>query len=210
LLINIQKVIKMNRIKDQCIKILTLLYALFYSFPSVAAEASNYPQFLGINLDEKFWILMAFILFIILVAKKATNAANTALDNRSNTIKEKIDNSESALIDAQKLLKESQEALANHKAATEKLILNQKELALKNATLYLENINNEIERKNASAEREIQYMHTEAANNVKNKIITITLKSVEYIVAKELNKDKSNKIFDNFIKNIPSALSSSK
>ena len=200
----------MNRIKNQGIKILTLFYALFYSFPSLAAEGSNYPQFLGINLDEKFWVLMAFILFIILVAKKATKAANTALDNRSNTIKEKIDNSESALVDAQKLLKESQEALINHKAATAKLILNQKQLALKNATLYLENINNEIERKNVSAEREIQYMHTEAANNVKNKITTITLRSVEYIVAKELNNDKSNKIFDNFIKNIPSALSSSK
>ncbi len=199
----------MNRIKNQGIKILTLFYALLYSFPSLAAERSNYPQFLGINLDEKFWILMAFILFVILVAKKATKAANTALDNRSNTIKEKIDNSESALVDAQKLLKASQEALANHKAATEKLILNQKKLALKNATLYLENINNEIERKNVSAEREIQYMHTEAANNVKNKITTITLRSVEYIVAKELNNDKSNKIFDNFIKNIPSALSSS-
>jgi F0F1-type ATP synthase membrane subunit b/b' len=199
----------MNRIKNQGIKILTLFYALLYSFPSLAAEGSNYPQFLGINLDEKFWVLMAFILFVILVAKKATKAANTALDNRSNTIKEKIDNSESALVDAQKLLKASQEALANHKAATEKLILNQKKLALKNATLYLENINNEIERKNVSAEREIQYMHTEAANNVKNKIITITLRSVEYIVAKELNNDKSNKIFDNFIKNIPSALSSS-
>ncbi len=199
----------MNRIKNQGIKILTLFYALLYSFPSLAAEGSNYPQFLGINLDEKFWVLMAFILFVILVAKKATKAANTALDNRSNTIKEKIDNSESALVDAQKLLKASQEALANHKAATEKLILNQKKLALKNATLYLENINNEIERKNVSAEREIQYMHTEAANNVKNKITTITLRSVEYIVAKELNNDKSNKIFDNFIKNIPSALSSS-
>jgi F0F1-type ATP synthase membrane subunit b/b' len=200
----------MNRIKDQCINILTLFCALFYSFSSLAAEGNNYPQFLGINLDEKFWVLMAFILFIILVAKKATKAANTALDNRSNTIKEKIDNSESALVDAKKLLKASQEALANHKATTEKLILNQKKLALKNAILYLENINNEIERKNVSAEREIQYMHTEAANNVKNKITTITLRSVKYIVAKELNNDKSNKIFDNFIKNIPSALSSSK
>ena len=200
----------MNRIINQSIKILTLFYALFYSYSSIAAEGINYPQFLGINLDEKFWVLMAFILFIILVAKKATKAANTALDNRSNTIKEKIDNSESALVDAQKLLKASQEALANHKAATEKLILNQKKLALKNATLYLENINNEIERKNVSAEREIQYMHTEAANNVKNKITTITLRSVEYIVAKELNNDKSNKIFDNFIKSIPSSLSSSK
>lgn len=209
MLINIQRIIKMNRIKNQGIKILTLFYVLLYSFPSLAAERSNYPQFLGINLDEKFWILMAFILFVILVAKKATKAANTALDNRSNTIKEKIDNSESALVDAQNLLKASQEALANHKAATEKLILNQKKLALKNATLYLENINNEIERKNVSAEREIQYMHTEAANNVKNKITTITLRSVEYIVTKELNNNKSNKIFDNFIKNIPSALSSS-
>ena len=75
-----------------------LLFKSYYSVfifilisqPAFSAEGMNYKSFLGITLDEKFWVLIAFILFIILVSKKATNAANTALDNRSNVIKDKI------------------------------------------------------------------------------------------------------------------------
>lgn len=167
-------------------------------------------EFMGIALDEKFWVLIAFILFILLVAKKATKAANTSLDARSNSIKEKINNSENTLGEAQKLLKDSQEALSNHKNESENMIQKQKEIALKNATTHLENIKNEIERKNIAAESEIQYMHFEAVNIIKNKIIDITLKSVEDIAVTEFKNDKSNKIFDYFIENIPSGLSNSK
>ena len=167
-------------------------------------------EFMGISLDEKFWVLIAFILFILLVAKKATKAANSSLDPRSNAIKEKIDYSINTLDEAQKLLKNSQEALANHKTDAQNLIQKQKEIALKNATIHLENITNEIERKNKAAESEIQYMHFEAVNIIKDKIADITLKSVEDIAVTEFKNDKSNKIFDYFVENIPSALSNSK
>jgi len=167
-------------------------------------------EFIGISLDEKFWVLIAFILFILLVAKKATKAANSTLDARSNSIKEKIDNSKNTLFEAQTLLKDSQELLANHKIEAENIIQKQKETALKNATIHLENIKNEIERKNVAAENEIQYMHFEALNIVKEKITDITLKSVEDIAITEFKNDKSNKIFDYFVENIPSGLSNSK
>jgi len=198
----------MNRIINQSIKILTLFYALFYSYSSIAAEGINYPQFLGINLDEKFWILIAFLLFIILVGKKATKAANFALDNRSNIIKDKINHAEATLHEAKKLLKDSQDALRNYKNESDSLKAKQKDLALKNAEVYLENLKKEIKRKNIAADKEIQYMHDETKNRIQNKISAITIKSVEDIANAELKNQKSDKILANFIKNIPLALSS--
>ena len=192
-----------------------MFYALFYAYPSIAegdVESTQmaYPEFMGIKLDEAFWVLIAFILFIIIVGKKATKAINTGLDARSKAIKDKIDISENALNEAKKLLNDSQSALSGHKTQTLELIDKQKNQAHKNAKIYLDNIKSEIDRKIISAEREIEYMHTEVVNNIKSKITEITLKSVEEIAVTEFSNDKSNKVFDNFIKDIPSALAPSK
>ena len=197
------------------IKLLIMFYALFYTYPSLAKEdikttQMGYPEFMGITLDEAFWVLIAFILFIIIVGKKATKAINTGLDARSNAIKDKIDISENALNEAKKLLKDSQSALTDHKTKTLELIDKQKDQAHKNAAKYLDNIKSEIDRKVISAEREIEYMHTEVVNNIKNKITEITLKSVEEIAGTEFSNGEPNKVFDNFLKGIPSALTPSK
>ena len=65
------------------------------------------------------------------MSKKATNAANTALDNRSNVIKDKISSAEATLKEAKQLLKDSQQALTDHKNEVNSLINKQKEIAEK-------------------------------------------------------------------------------
>ena len=185
-----------------------VLLLLLVSKPVISAEGIEYKHFLGITLDEKFWVLIAFILFVVLIGKKATNAANSALDSRSNIIKDKINNAEETLIEAKKLLKESQKALSDHKNESEDLINKQKDLAEKNAIIYADKIQDEIKRKNISADREIQYMHTDATVQIKNKITNVTLQSVEDIATNELKNSKSDKIYQNFINDIPKALKS--
>ncbi len=186
--------------------ILFMFIVLLISNPVLSAEGGNYKTFLGITLDEKFWVLIAFILFIILIGKKATNAANNALDNRSNLIKDKIQHAEATLLDAKQLFKDSQQALSNHKNEAGDLIDKQKKIAEKNAIIYAQKIDEEIKRKNISAEKEIQYMHTEAVALIKEKITSITLKSAEEIALNELKDTKSDKIYENFRKDIPKAL----
>ena len=193
-----------------------LLFKSYYSVfifilisqPAFSAEGVNYKSFLGITLDEKFWVLIAFILFIILVSKKATNAANTALDNRSNVIKDKISSAEATLTEAKQLLNDSQQALTDHKNEVNNLINKQKEIAEKNANIYADKISDELKRKNIAADREIQYLHAEAATLIKNKIATITLSTVEEIANNEFKDTKSDIIYENFINNIPKALKS--
>ena len=194
-------------------KLLLKTYSFIFLFllaskPVFSAEGIEYKRFLGITLDEKFWVLIAFILFIVLISKKATNAANSALDNRSNIIKDKINNAEEALTEAKELLKETKKALSDHKNKSDDLINKQKDLAEKNAVIYANKIQDEIKRKNISADREIQYMNTEAILQIKNKITSVTLQSVEDIATNELKNSKSDKIYQNFINDIPKALKS--
>ena len=114
-----------------------VLLLLLVSKPVISAEGIEYKHFLGITLDEKFWVLIAFILFVLLIGKKATNAANSALDSRSNIIKDKINNAEEALTEAKELLKESQKALSHHKNESDELINKQKDLAEKLSLIHI-------------------------------------------------------------------------
>ena len=88
------------------------------------------------------------------------------------------------------------------------LINKQKEIAEKNANIYADKISDELKRKNIAADREIQYLHTEAATLIRNKIATITLSTVEEIANNEFKDTKSDTIYENFISNIPKALKS--
>jgi F-type H+-transporting ATPase subunit b len=198
----------MNKLIYKNFNKLNILAIIFISSPAIAIEGSNYKHFLGITLDEKFWVLIAFILFLVLVGKKATTAANSALDSRSNIIKDKINHAETALSDAKNLLKDSQKALNNHKNEAENLVQKQEKLAKKNAKLYANKIEDELKRKTISAEREIQYMQTEAVALIKDNITSITLKSVEDIAVNEFKDTKSAKIYEDFINDIPKALKS--
>ena len=51
-------------------------------------------------------------------------------------------------------------------------------------------------------------MHTDATVQIKNKITTVTLQSVEDIATNELKNSKTDKIYQNFINDIPKALKS--
>ena len=157
--------------------------------------------------DAEFWVLIAFIVFIILVGRKAKSVTDTALDKRSNDIKEKINNTEEALQEAQKLLKSSQDSLIKHKKSSEKMIKDQHDMAIKNSKDYLINIDKEIERKKSSAKKEIEYIHSNAIAIIQEKISIITINTIKDLLSDDSKLSKDKNLFNNFIKEIPSALS---
>ena len=58
--------------------------------------------------DSSFWVLIAFIVFILIVFLKASSAISKSLEQRGSYIQNKIGESEKTLLEAQNLLKESQ------------------------------------------------------------------------------------------------------
>ena len=156
--------------------------------------------------DAEFWVLIAFIVFIILVGRKAKSTIDISLDKRSNDIKEKITSTENALLEAKKLLKESQHILIEHKKSAEKLIQDQQEVALKNSELYLQNIDKEIERKKASAANEIEFIHTSATLKIQEKISQVSINAIEDLLSSDFKPSQKNNLIEEFIKEIPSAL----
>jgi len=160
--------------------------------------------------DAEFWVLIAFLIFILLIGSKGKSIAEKTLDNRSNAIKDKIYSSENTLHEAQQLLKNSQDLLREHKKSSKDIIKKQIEVGDNNAKNYLLNINKEIDRKILAAEKEIEYMHINTINNIQEKISKVTIKTLEDLFSNELKSSNNNNLFDNFLKEVPQALSNYK
>ena len=87
------------------------------------------------------------------------------------------------------------------------LIKEQEEIALKNSEIYLENIDQEIERKKFSAAKEIEFIHSNAASQIQEKISKIVISSIEDLLSNDFKTSKNNNLVNDFIDQIPSALS---
>jgi len=159
--------------------------------------------------DSSFWVLIAFIIFIILVSVKAKSKINDILEGRASLIKNKILESEKALQEAQNLLKESQLALKNYKNNSKNIISSEKQKALAKSKNYLNKISDDIKRKEMLLDKEIDYLQHNVKASIKRQIIEITINSVQNLISNTKNVQASEMIFKEFLKRIPGTISNS-
>ena len=159
--------------------------------------------------DSSFWVLIAFIIFIILVSVKAKSKINDILEDRALLIKNKIQESEKALQEAQILLKESQLAFKNYKNNSKNIISTEKQKALDKSKNYLNKIEEDIKRKEMLMDKEIEYLQHNVKASIKRQILEITINSVQNLISNTKNIQASEMIFKGFLEKIPGTISNS-
>ena len=159
--------------------------------------------------DSSFWVLIAFIIFIILVSVKAKSKINDILEDRALLIKNKIQESEKALQEAQILLKESQLAFKNYKNNSKNIISTEKQKALDKSKNYLNKIEEDIKRKEILMDKEIDYLQHNVKASIKRQILEITINSVQNLISNTKNIQASDMIFKGFLEKIPGTISNS-
>jgi len=118
-------------------------------------------------LDETAWVAIAFILFIILVWKKGSQAITTLLDNRSLFIKNELDQAKSLKEEALEELRKSLQTQKNISEEADKTLKEAKENAkriIEEAKIKSSEI---IKRKEDQAEQKILALENDAINNIK-------------------------------------------
>ena len=159
--------------------------------------------------DSSFWVLIAFVIFIILVSVKARYKINDILEGRALLIKNKIEESEKALQEAQILLKESQLAFKNYKNNSKNIISTEKQKALDKSKNYLNKIEEDIKRKEILMDKEIDYLQHNVKASIKRQILEITINSVQNLISNTKNIQASDMIFKGFLEKIPGTISNS-
>lgn len=146
--------------------------------------------------DESVWVAIGFILFILLVAKKATKAVTALLDARTEKIRSEIDY-------AQALHKEAKEQYQHAKTRKENAETHAQQIK-ENAHIVADQL---VQQAKLTAEKDRQRQEKQAEDRrkadetaltqtVKNEVAQAAIAVTEDIITKQMSETKALHIID--------------
>ena len=156
--------------------------------------------------DPQFWVLVAFIIFIVTIFKPIKKYLTSNLDNKINEIKENIMQAEKIRNDAQQTLSEIKKRQNNIKK--EIAIINQKSkekisIIEKNIT---QKLNEKISKRKQLASAKIDHMTKEANLEMHQYVIQSTINATLMILEKKLNQTEKQNLIHQSIMELTSVL----
>jgi F-type H+-transporting ATPase subunit b len=151
------------------------------------------------HFDEAMWVALGFLLFVVLVWKKAGAALAETLDTRSAKIKSELDEARKlheeakSELDSLKGLKRDAEKEANAKAAANRI----RETAAQKAV-------ETIARREAQAAAKIQASEAALVNELRAKAASLAVDAARELIAEKMDKDASLKLIEASVKQIAS------
>ena len=158
--------------------------------------------------DPQFWILVAFIIFIIAIFKPVRSMLVSVLDSKINEIKNSIDEAEKIKTESQQTLTEikkrqndvKNEILIIQNEGKEKINLIEK--------YSNEKLKEQINKRNQLAKLKITQMTREANIQVQKHIVQYAINTTIKILEKKLDKTEKQILIDHSIKELNSILKS--
>ena len=156
------------------------------------------------HFDEAMWVALGFVLFVVLVWKKAGAALAETLDTRSAKIKSELDEArklhEEAKFELDSLKglkrdaeKEAKTIVANAKAAANRI----RETASQKAV-------ETVARREAQAAAKIQASEAALVNELRAKAASLAVDAARELIAEKMDEDASLKLIETSVKQIAS------
>ena len=156
--------------------------------------------------DPQFWVLVAFIIFIVIVFKPVRSMLILGLDKRIKEIKDNIQKAETIKNEAQQILseiKKRQNALKQdiefiQNEAKEKITLIEK--------ISTKKLNEQIKKRNELVKVKIKQMVRDANIQIQKYIVQNTIAATIEILEKKLNQSEKQKLINKSIIELNSVL----
>ena len=156
------------------------------------------------HFDEAMWVALGFVLFIVLVWKKAGVAFAETLDTRTAKIKSELDEARKLHEEAKSELdslrglkrdaeKEAKTIVANAKAAANRI----RETAAQKAV-------ETVARREAQAAAKIQASEVALVNELRAKAAILAVDAARELIAEKMDEDASLKLIETSVKQIAS------
>ena len=173
------------------------------TFIALLAEGEQKGGLLTISPGLIFWSLITFICLFLILKKYAWKPILAALEEREKSIKDSLEKSESARIEAEKLLKENNENLARAEEEAQKIINQARETAEKLMNQKAAESEAKVKKIMEDAQIEIKRKTDESFDALKNQVALIAIEAAEKIIRENLDKEKQTKIVNKFIDELP-------
>lgn len=174
---------------------------------SAALAASGAEAHSGSLFSEpEFWLTIAFIVFVILIAKPLGGKIGAALDGRSKLIEREIE-------EAAKLRDEAQALLANYQRKSRDA-LKEAEAIIASAESEARRIREEaateleasLKRREQLAMEKIAQAEARAVEDVRNAAVDVALAATRELIEKNLDAEKAKALVEAAIKDLPKHL----
>ena len=157
-------------------------------------------------LDETAWVAISFVIFIILIWKKASSAITSMLDNRSLLIENELNEAKSLKEEALEELRKSLQNQKNISEESENIIKEAKETAKKIHEEALLKSSQIVKRRENQALQKISALETEAIKNIKKITGSIVIDSTKVFLESNLDKKENVKLISKSSNQIKSTL----
>ncbi|MGQ9365275.1 F0F1 ATP synthase subunit B family protein [Azospirillum sp. ST 5-10] len=154
-------------------------------------------------MTPEFWVAVAFVIFVVLVWKRAGAAISSMLDTRAEKIRAELD-------EAQRLREDAQATLANYQRRqrdavkeAEAIVVHAREEAERFRTAAQADLEAALKRREAQAMERIAQAEAQALAEVRNLTVDIAMAAARRVLAEGITPAQSDRLVDQAIADLP-------
>ena len=148
------------------------------------------------TIDATFWVAISFFIFLGgLIYLKVPQKINISLTDKINIIKKELNEAENLKEEAKILLSEYESKIDKSKKESKQIIDASKKESEKSIVEKTNKFNHIMDERKKSIEQKIVLMKQNALRDIKNISIKISIKSVENLIKKSVDKDTLENLY---------------
>ncbi|MFQ6018702.1 MAG: F0F1 ATP synthase subunit B [Kiloniellaceae bacterium] len=156
--------------------------------------------------SPEFWVAVAFVIFVALVIRPITRMLFAALDARGDRIRREIEAAQALREEAQKMLAEYTRKQRDAFKEAEEIVEHAKVEAARLREAAQQDLEASLRRREQVAMAKIAQAESQALQDVRNQAIDLALGASAELIADNLDKDKSETIVDQAIRDLSGKL----
>lgn len=156
--------------------------------------------------DPTFWVGLAFVLTVALIAKPIWRGVAGSLDERADKIRDQIEEARKLREEAQALLADYQRKQRDALSEAENIVAQAGEEADRMKSEAAEHLEQTIERRKAQALDRIAQSEAQAIASVRDTAVDVAVAAAEQLIKDRVSGDRQAALVDAAIKELPSQL----
>jgi F-type H+-transporting ATPase subunit b len=148
------------------------------------------------NVGLMIWTLVVFLISMYILNKLAWPRIAAALDKRQQAIEESIDVAERTRTEADRLLEEYRERLAEARQQADDIVLRARKTAENNEAEALAEARRKREEMMAQTRRDIEQETRRAIQEIRNEVADLTVLATEKVTRKTLTADDQKRLVE--------------
>lgn len=157
-------------------------------------------------VEPEFWVAIAFVILVVLIAKPITAKVTKALDERSGAIQNQIDEARRLRDEAQELLASYQRKQRDAAKEADQIVEYAKREAERLTERAGEDLERSLKRREQMALDRIGQAEAKAVGEVRSLAIDVALEATRRVLAQSIKGAKADALIDEAVRALPDKL----